>query len=152
MCLTWMNNSSSWRTGTVKSLTIVSVPFSTRESFFGGRCNAVKLYATTTGNEKIKYVDFTSLYPAVNKYDKYPVGHPTVICLEFKDVNQYFGLAKVKVTPPRKLYHPVLPCKLNGKLVFPLCQTCATMESREPCSCNDDYLGIAEGCRTWLCH
>ena len=81
----------------VNSLDITS-RLDPRESFFGGRCKAVKLYATTTENEKIKYVDFTSLYPAVNKYDKYPVGHPTVICSDFKDINQYFGLAKVKVT------------------------------------------------------
>ena len=89
-----------------------------RESFFGGRCNAVKLYATMQGDEKIKYVDFTSLYPAVNKYNKYPVGHPSVICSNFKDIQQYFGLAKVKITPPRNLYHPVFPCKINKKLVF----------------------------------
>ena len=132
----------------VNSLDITS-RLDPRESFVGGRCNAVKLYATTTGNKKIKYVDFTSLYPAVNKYDKYPVGHPTVICSDFKDINQYFGLPKVKVTPPRKLYHPVLPCKLNGKLVFPLCQTCATMESREPCSCNDEARRLV-GCWTTL--
>lgn len=35
-----------------------------RDSFFGGRTNAVKLFSE--GN--IKYVDFTSLYPWVNKY------------------------------------------------------------------------------------
>ena len=33
-----------------------------RETFFGGHCNAVKLYATMKGDEKIKYVDLTSLY------------------------------------------------------------------------------------------
>ena len=39
-----------------------------RESFFGGRTNASKLYFKFSENEKIKYVDFTSLYPWVNKY------------------------------------------------------------------------------------
>ena len=35
----------------VNSLDLIS-RLDWRESFFGGRCNAVKLYATTTGNEK----------------------------------------------------------------------------------------------------
>ena len=38
-----------------------------RESFFGGRINASQLYYQTSEQEKIKYVDFTSLYPWVNK-------------------------------------------------------------------------------------
>ena len=27
--------------------------------------------------------------------------------------------------PPKAIYHPVLPKKINGKLMFPLCYTCA---------------------------
>ena len=70
-----------------------------RESFFGGRCNAVKLYAKAEGPEKIKYVGFTSLYPTVNKYDEYPVGHPKIIFNNFEDIGNYFGMAKVKILP-----------------------------------------------------
>lgn len=39
-----------------------------RDSFFGGRTNACKLYYGVNEGEKIRYVDFTSLYPYVNKY------------------------------------------------------------------------------------
>lgn len=35
-----------------------------RDAFFGGRTNAVQLYY----EGKAKYIDFTSLYPWVNKY------------------------------------------------------------------------------------
>jgi hypothetical protein len=40
-------------------------------------------------------------------------------------VNQFFGLIRCRVFPPRGLYHPVLPYKTGGKLLFPLCRTCA---------------------------
>lgn len=50
-----------------------------REAFFGGRTNAVKLYHKTNEGEQIHYVDFTSLYPWVNKNCEYPVGHPVII-------------------------------------------------------------------------
>ena len=109
-----------------------------RESFFGGRTNASQLYYRTKEDEKIEYVDFTSLYPWVNKTCKYPVGHPEVITSDFKEIDQYFGIAKVRILPPRGLYHPVLPYKSNGKLKFPLCKTCAEKESPSLCGCSDE--------------
>ena len=109
-----------------------------RESFFGGRTNASQLYYKANEQEKVKYVDFTSLYPWVNKYCRYPVGHPTVITKDFGDIKDYFGIAKVKILPPRGLYHPVLPYRSNGKLKFPLCKTCADTENQDPCTCSDE--------------
>ena len=70
-----------------------------RESFFGGRTNARQLYYKTSEHEEISYVDFTSLYPWVNKYYQYPVGHPKVITKAFGDIKDYFGIAKVKILP-----------------------------------------------------
>ena len=109
-----------------------------RDAFFGGRTNAVKMYRKAEEGEKIKYVDFTSLYPTVNKYDRYPVGHPTVITSEFADIRDYFGIAKVKMLPPNDLYHPVLPVRCHGKLLFPLCRTCAENKNQKGCSCSDE--------------
>ena len=120
----------------VKSLDIQS-RLEPRNSFFGGRTNASKLHYKVKPGEQVKYVDFTSLYPSVNKYAKYPVGHPQIISEDFDDINNYFGIAKVKILPPRGLYHPVLPYKSNGKLKFPLCRTCADNESLTPCKCSD---------------
>ncbi|MET0103898.1 MAG: DNA polymerase, partial [Sedimenticola sp.] len=109
-----------------------------RDSFFGGRTNASQLRYNTAGEEQIKYVDFTSLYPWVNKYAEYPVGHPKIITKDFDDLSEYFGIAKVKVLPPRQLYHPVLPYRSNGKLKFPLCRTCADIENPDQCTCTDE--------------
>ena len=96
-----------------------------RESFFGGRTNACKLYYKAEEGEKIRYCDFTSLYPWCNKYGKYPVGHPEIITTKFQPIESYFGIAKVRILPPSGLYHPVLPLRVNGKLMFPLCAACA---------------------------
>ena len=108
-----------------------------RDSFFGGRTNASKLYYKAKEDEKLMYVDFTSLYPTVNKYDQYPVGHPKIITTDFQALEEYFGLIKLSILPPRKLYHPVLPFRSNGKLMFPLCGTCVQKQSSQTCKCSD---------------
>ena len=96
-----------------------------RDAFFGGRTNAIQLYCSANPGEEIRYVDFTSLYPSINKEGLYPVGHPQIISKPPQIIDAYFGLAKCKVLPPYGLYHPVLPYRCKGKLVFPLCRTCA---------------------------
>lgn len=108
-----------------------------RESLMGGRTNGCVLYKRTRRDEKIKYVDFTSLYPFVNKTCRYPVGHPEIITCDFGDIDSYFGLAKVKILPPRRLFHPVLGYREGGKLTFPLCRTCVERQQQEPCTCSD---------------
>ena len=66
------------------------------------------------------------------------MGHPEVTTSDFKDLDQYFGIAKVRILPPRGLYHPVLSYRSNGKLNFPLCRSCAENESQAPCDCSDE--------------
>ena len=100
-------------------------PLLPREALFGGRTNAICLYYKAKSDEKIHYFDFTSLYPFVNKTKKYPIGHPKIIYKDFAPLSEYFGLAKVKVQPPRGLFFPVLPYRVEGKLLFPLCRSCA---------------------------
>ena len=110
-----------------------------RESFFGGRTNAIKLNHKVVEDEKIRYIDVVSLYPSSQYYGEYPVGHPTIIVNNFKDPSEYFGLLKIKILPPKKLYLPVLPYKnKSGKLTFPLCKTCADTEHQDQCMCTDD--------------
>ncbi|KAL9952108.1 hypothetical protein ACROYT_G039315 [Oculina patagonica] len=104
-----------------------------RDAFFGGRTNAIKLYHKVQEGEKIQYVDFTSLYPFINKNCEYPVGHPEIIVEPgTTDLSGYFGLAKCTVSPPHGLYHPVLPYRHGGKLTFPLCRTCVETEQGKP--------------------
>ena len=110
-----------------------------RSSFYGGRVNAVKLYHEAKDGKKIGYVDICSLYPMVLKNDVFPVGIPEVIVdPQTTDISTYFGLVQARVRPPRGLYHPCLPVRLNGKLFFPLCVNCARNLSKDPCSCSDE--------------
>ena len=97
-----------------------------RDALYGGRTNAFQLYYKCKDEEKIKYYDFTSLYPAVQKQELYPIGHPEIITsFVNNDISAFFGLIKCKVIPPAGLYAPVLPARINNKLVFTLCQQCA---------------------------
>jgi hypothetical protein len=60
---------------------------------------------------------------------RYPVGHPEIITENFKNFNSYFGIAKCKILPPRNLNVPVLPAKINNKLIFTLCYQCALSQN-----------------------
>ncbi|XP_040190087.1 uncharacterized protein LOC120921636 [Rana temporaria] len=113
-------------------------PLDPRDALYGGRTNAIKFYHKAEEDETIKYYDFTSLYPFINKTKAYPKGHPKIIYKDFGSIEQYFGIAKVKVNPPRRLFFPVLPVKLNNKLLFPLCYTCASDSQPEPCTHSDE--------------
>ena len=87
------------------------------------------LHAEAEEDEEIRYVDFTSLYPWVNKNGEYPKGHPTFIDQPgHTDISQFFGIVKCDVLPPKQLFHPVLPVTSNGKLTFTLCRTCIAEE------------------------
>ncbi|XP_042324842.1 uncharacterized protein LOC121931305 [Sceloporus undulatus] len=122
------------------------IPLQPRDAFFGGRTNAVSLYYKAKHGEEIHYYDFTSLYPFVNKTKEYPIGHPSIIYKDFRPLSEYFGIAKVKVLPPRGLFFPVLPTKMGGKLIFTLCRTCAETKQWEPCAHRDEERAL-EG--TW---
>ena len=126
-----------------------------RDAYFGGRTNGIKLLEKFSPRYPGRYYDFCSLYPDVLKYNRYPVGHPVRIVHDFAPFTRYdcsgqcpyhpcegrhvsipyFGLMKVRIVPPKRLYFPVLPMKINGKLMFPLCGSCAREESCRPCTC-----------------
>jgi hypothetical protein len=107
-----------------------------RDAFSGGRTEPIQLYRKIKPGEKIRYYDYTSLYPSmqfgmvngVTKYRynikkilNYPCGHPEVVKnVEPHDLHRYFGFVKCDVQPPTSLHIPVLPEKKNGKLMFDL--------------------------------
>ena len=104
-------------------------PINPRHALYGGRTNAIKLYHECENDEQIKYIDFTSLYPSVQKQFVFPTGHPVITrSFDNLDTSQYFGLIKCSILPPKDLYLPILPLKINHKLVFALCLTCATQK------------------------
>ena len=90
-----------------------------RKSFFGGRTNASCLKYEFKGDEIGRYRDITSLYPTVNYYDEYGLGHLKTITENFGDIKQYKGFIDCEIVPPKDLYFPVLPTK-GEKLVFDL--------------------------------
>ncbi len=104
-----------------------------RDCMYGGRTNALKLYHMCEENEIMRYYDFKSLYPYVQKYGIFPVGHPEIITENFKDIKEYFGLVKCTVLPPQNLLHPILPDRMRKKLLFHLCTTCA-LEQQYTCN------------------
>jgi hypothetical protein len=114
-----------------------NLPLNPRQAFFGGRTGNAKTYHKCTEGESIQYVDVCSLYPWVCKYGKYPVGHPTIYVGD-KECRQrgldVEGLLKCKVLPPSNLYHPVLPAKMNAKLMFVLCATCGDGQVQDDCN------------------
>ncbi|XP_028411614.1 uncharacterized protein LOC114534373 [Dendronephthya gigantea] len=118
-------------------------PLEPRDAFFGGRTNAAKLFHECKDDEKIRYVDFTSLYPWANKTTRTVVGHPHIITENFdEDISNYFGLIKCTVLPPHGLFHPVLPYRTQGKLMFPLCKSCADACNQSPCTHSDTERSI----------
>jgi len=104
-----------------------------RDAFCGGRTNAAKLYHQVNPTEKIYYLDYTGLYPWLNKTACYPKGHPTFISQPGTvDIRRYFGFVKCKILPPHELYPPVLPYHHNGLLTFPLCAKGLEEEMEKP--------------------
>lgn len=142
----------------------VKRPLRLRDAYFGGRTNATVLYKKVEEGEKAHYFDFTSLYPDVLKYQRYPVGHPVKLfkpewslketkCSAGVDCGlrefcsgthltlPFFGLVLVTVLPPKNLLYPVLPVKIGvksheSKLMFPLCLKCALNKSQQRCVCS----------------
>ena len=111
-------------------------PLEPRDAFFGGRTGAATLYAKTAEDEEISYVDFTSLYPSINKYGVYPVGFPQIFYQpENQNIDDYFGLAQVDILAPalvsprsagksrRKTYFSSLQVLCCGRISQPLAGT-----------------------------
>ncbi len=86
------------------------------------------------------------MYPSRQKYCRYPIGVPECITGNFIPIRgtklPYFGLIKCKVLPPRGLFHPVLPLRIDKKLLFPLCHKCASLRQAE-CDHSDEE-------RSWI--
>ncbi|KAL3099811.1 hypothetical protein niasHT_028589 [Heterodera trifolii] len=109
-------------------------PIDPRAAYCGGRTGPLKLFSEPAEGEKICVYDIVSLYPWVNYDAEYPVGIPKII---YPSVEQividwrssadlvYRGLYRVRVIPPRGLSIPILPVKLDERLLFSCCHRCA---------------------------
>lgn len=69
------------------------------------------------------------------------MGHPEFVFNPAdQNIQNWHGVAKVKVLAPAGLFHFVLPVMTNNKLVFPLCLECVHEQLQQP---------LLE--RTWVC-
>jgi len=126
----------------VKEIETTFIP--PRDFYFGGRVNALCLLdeCEPNDNSEIKYFDFTSLYSAVMKTERYPLDHPEIKKFDLSseaetDISNYFGLITCDVLPPDELHIPILPVKFQGKLFFPLCTKCMEEHNEQYCKHND---------------
>jgi len=110
-----------------------------RDFFYGGRVNALKFYMKKKSNNEIKYFDVCSLYPYVCKRKSYPKGHPEIIRENFNmTYGFYYGIMKCKLLPPKKLFHPAIPIRINNRLIFTLCYSCAKTTQHSKCNHSDE--------------
>ena len=99
------------------------------DALYGGRNEVFNLYKKcVTPSQQILFQDFMSLYPAVMCKEKYPLGPPSRIKLfpKNEELYSFFGVAKVRVLPPRDLWIPVLPFRnqKGEKIGYIVCKTC----------------------------
>lgn len=80
-----------------------------RSGYFGGRCEVFKRYIKDG-----YYYDFNSLYPSVMKEFEYPIGDYTITRLPKSDL----FISKIEFVCPDNIEIPVLPMKVNNKLIF----------------------------------
>jgi hypothetical protein len=113
----------------------------------------MRLHYNIRGEETIQYVDVISMYAYVSKYIKFPIGHPTIqvgdACRDIDDMLQKEGVIKCLVLPPKRLYHPVLPFRCNGKLLFCPCKTCA-LEQNTDTECTHESVQERAMLGTWV--
>ena len=108
-----------------------------RDSAKGGRAEVFRMYCSVGDpeNESISYLDVNSLYPYVMSETDFPLGHPKIrrghhncknLLNKLQSRGQEFiGVCQVHVLPPDDLFIPCLAHKMDGKLLFCLCRTCA---------------------------
>ena len=108
------------------------------------------LYKARFG-ETNHYVDVTSLYPYVCKYEKFPLGlsvvHVGDACKEKEACLHRDGLMKCTIVPTGRLYHPVLPFRDKQKLMFSLPNMFSNLKYWEFHHKTDEYRALTG---TWV--
>ena len=87
------------------------------------------------------------MYPTVNFFKKYRIGHPVKIYNPKSYDSKWFGFVQCKIKAPRGLHHPVLPVRLccgkSDKFFFTLCRTCAITQRQEKCNHTNDERALS---------
>ena len=138
-----------------------------RDCYMGGRTNAINLYFKAENGNVGQYKDIRSQYPFVMKTKPMPIGHPRILIGPKADatknsikISKYYendiekicvdwsinGIVYAKIYPPRNLFMPVLPDRINNKLIFHLCTKCVLSDPAdlidETCPHSDEERAI----------
>jgi hypothetical protein len=93
-------------------------PLQVRDSLYGGRVDTIKMYHKCAEDEEIRYIDYTSLYPYIQKYGIFPIGHAEIITENFDySLKNYFGLVKLTILPPLyyRRYQRIFSKRITGQ-------------------------------------
>jgi hypothetical protein len=126
----------------------ISERLNIRDGIYGGRVSPVTLMAEAVGgNDKIHFADFCSLYPSQMRDETFMVGHPKIVRnLDPDQVPNLFGYVYCRILPPTNLYFPVLPTRIDDKLLFVLCRSCGA--SKQTACTHTDEERCLEGVYT----
>ena len=85
----------------------------------------------------MQYVDVMIIYHYISQYFWFPVGHTFIhVGNAYKDREACLlkeGLMKFSIVPPERLNHPMIPFRVNQKLMFSLCRTCVLNSNTGQC-------------------
>ena len=114
-----------------------------RDAFCGARTQNYRLKAEpdVSKNQTIDHLDVNSMYPYILSNTPMPMGQPKVITSEFQPLTlplPYKGFYMIDILPPTDLLHPIIPMRHNGKLIFPLCRSCALKKENVECTHTED--------------
>ena len=125
-----------------------------RDSVKGGRTEVFRMKKKPQ-HEEIRYLDVNSLYSYVMSEIEFPLGHSEIrhgnyscrnLLNKLKGKNEKFiGMCQVRMLPPDNLFIPCLAHKMDGKLLFCLCQTCTSNSLIQRSSCTHNDMG-----RSWI--
>jgi hypothetical protein len=86
-----------------------------RAGYFGGATDYYQMRG-----ENLYYYDVNSLYPfAMMKPMPFELIRKIKVFENNFNVENFFGFLKVVVYSPREIKIPLLPCKYNGKTIYP---------------------------------
>src|SRR5262249_15979903 len=117
------------------------LPVAPRDGYLGARTETFIMMSESDENSKIYYYDFVALYSHILKSKRFMIGEPVILTgdqIDSDNIEQYFGLIKLSIHPPRGLFFPVLPMKVNMKLVFGLCRQCMETFQQKICNHSDE--------------
>lgn len=107
---------------------------------YGGRVETFCVYYEAKPNERIRYLDFCSMYPFTMLTKVYCKGNPIRITRGMDcptNIDSINGVFKGRIVAPKNLFIPLLPFRSNKKLFFTLCTSCSNKNQITVCEHND---------------